>query len=116
MIYTDNKDFYPTPEALFQRLLGGKRFLDGLILEPSAGKGDMFVTFFENEWLRFKMFYNGNIHVWFNDLKLLDKLNYICGQHFAWIPSEGEQKENEEARRWVAKEFGDIGTVKLLRE
>lgn len=70
---------------------------------------------FENEWLRFKMFYNGNIHVWFNDLKLLDKLNYICGQHFAWIPSEGEQKQNEEARRWVAKEFGDIGEVKLLR-
>ena len=70
---------------------------------------------FENEWLRFKMFYNGNIHVWFNDLKLLDKLNYICGQHFNWIPSEGEQERNEEARRWVAKEFGDIGEVRLLR-
>jgi len=69
---------------------------------------------FENEWLRFKMFYNGNIHVWFNDLKLLDKFNYICGQHFAWIPSQGEQEQNEEARRWVAKEFGDIGEVKLL--
>lgn len=41
MIYTDNKDFYPTPKPLFQRLLSGKRFLDGLILEPSAGKGDM---------------------------------------------------------------------------
>ena len=41
MIYTDNKDFYPTPKALFRRLMSGKRFLDGLILEPSAGKGDM---------------------------------------------------------------------------
>lgn len=41
MIYSDNKDFYPTPEALLRRLLSGKRFLDGLILEPSAGKGDM---------------------------------------------------------------------------
>lgn len=70
---------------------------------------------FENEWLRFKMFYNGNIHVWFNDLKLLDKLNYICGQHFNWIPSDGEQEQNEEARRWVAKEFGDIGEVRLLK-
>jgi len=41
LIYTDNKDFYPTPKALFERLLNGKRFLDGRILEPSAGKGDM---------------------------------------------------------------------------
>ena len=70
---------------------------------------------FENEWLRFKMFLNGNIHVWFNDLKLLDKLNYLCGQYFNWIPSEGEQEQNEEARRWVAKEFGDIGEVRLLK-
>lgn len=41
MIYTDNKDFYPTPKALFERLLYDKRYLDGRILEPSAGKGDM---------------------------------------------------------------------------
>src|SRR5699024_7744771 len=41
LIYTENKDFYPTPEALFHRLLNGKRYLDGKILEPSAGKGDM---------------------------------------------------------------------------
>src|SRR5690625_4101796 len=41
LIYTDNKDFYPTPKALFERLLNGKRYLDGRILEPSAGKGDM---------------------------------------------------------------------------
>ena len=70
---------------------------------------------FENDMFRFKMFLNGNIHVWFKDLRALDKINYIAGQHFNWIPSEGEQKENEEARRWVAKEFGDMGEVKLLR-
>ena len=75
-------------------------------------KGD---ATFENDLLRFKMFKNGNIHIWFNDLDALNKLNYICGQHFNWIPSEGEQKESEEARRWVAKEFGDIGEVKLLQ-
>jgi len=68
---------------------------------------------FESEVLRFKMFYNGNIHVWFKDLRMLDKLNYVCGQHFNWIPSEGEQKESQEAREWVAKEFGDVGEVKL---
>ena len=64
MIYTDNKDFYPTPKTLFNRLLGDDiRWLGGKILEPSAG----------------------------------------------------EQERNEEARRWVAKEFGDIGEVKLLK-
>ena len=65
------------------------------------------------------MFKNGNIHVWFNDERLLAKLNYLCGSHFGWIPSEGEQKAEgeagERARSWVAKEFGDIGEVKLLQ-
>src|SRR5690625_275049 len=70
---------------------------------------------FENDTLRFRMFLNGNIHVWFKDLRLLAKLNYLCGSHFGWIPSEGEQERSEEARRWVAKEFGDIGEVELLQ-
>ena len=75
-----------------------------------AGKGE-----FENRWLRFKMFLNGNIHIWFKDENLLEQLNYICGQHFAWIPSEEEQAEDAAAREWVAKEFGDVGEVKLLK-
>lgn len=70
---------------------------------------------FENEWLRFKMFAKGTIHVWFKDERLLAKLNYLCGSHFGWIPSEGEQRENPKAREWVAREFGDMGDVKLLR-
>ena len=74
---------------------------------------------FENDTLRFRMFLNGNIHVWFKDARLLSKLNYLCGSHFGWIPSEGEQKAEgeagERARSWVAKEFGDIGEVKLLQ-
>lgn len=40
MIYTDNKDFYPTPRTLFDRLTEGTR-IHGRILEPSAGKGDL---------------------------------------------------------------------------
>src|SRR5699024_779519 len=86
------------------------------IIDEDAGGDFEYIgnNSFENELLRFRMFLNGNIHVWFNDLKLLDKLNYLCGQHFNWIPSEGEQAADEEARRWVAKEFGDIGEVKLL--
>ena len=129
MIYTDNKDFYPTPKALFERLLNGNRHLGGRILEPSAGKGDMIryikermgrrerypIDAIENDTLRFRMFLNGNIHVWFKDERLLAKLNYLCGSHFGWIPSEGEQKESEVAREWVAKEFGDIGEVMLMQ-
>src|SRR5690625_1667719 len=41
LIYTDNKDFYPTPKTLFRQLVGNQRYLGGKILEPSAGKGDM---------------------------------------------------------------------------
>src|SRR5690625_5097059 len=70
---------------------------------------------FENDTLRFRMFLNGNIHVWFKDLRLLAKLNYLCGSHFGWIPSEGEQEADKEAREWVAREFGDIGEVRLLQ-
>src|SRR5699024_10483822 len=40
-IYTDNKDFYPTPKTLFHRLIGSRRLHNGKVLEPSAGKGDM---------------------------------------------------------------------------
>lgn len=71
---------------------------------------------FENKTLRFKMFGKGTVHVWFKDERLLSHLNYICGSHFGWIPSEGEQAESPEAREWVAREFGDMGNVKLLQE
>src|SRR5699024_5512866 len=70
---------------------------------------------FENDLLRFKMFMNGNIHVWFNDMSALNKLNYICGQHFNWIPSEEEVNENEEAKKFVVKEFGnEVLGIKLI--
>lgn len=67
---------------------------------------------FENDLLRFKMFKNGNIHVWFNDLTLLSKLNYLCGRHFNWLPTDDEVKTDVKARAFVNKEFGDaVGTV-----
>lgn len=70
---------------------------------------------FENNLLRFKMFKNGNIHVWFKDLSLLNKLNYICGSHFNWIPSEDEIKTNDKAREYVVREFGEEAlSVKLV--
>lgn len=70
---------------------------------------------FENDTLRFKMFLNGNIHVWFKDLTLLSQLNYLCGSHFDWLPSEDEIKTNPKAREFVVKELGeDAMNVKLL--
>lgn len=69
---------------------------------------------FENDLLRFKMFLNGNIHVWFKDLELLNKLNYLCGSHFNWIPSTEEQKTDKKAREFVYKEFGNVDNVRLI--
>lgn len=67
---------------------------------------------FENDLLRFKMFLNGNIHIWFRDLTLLSKLNYLCGKHFNWLPTDDEVKTDDKAREFVYKEFGDVsGTV-----
>ena len=50
-----NKDFYPTPEFLIEKLLkpyqrgyGKDLFLEGNILEPSAGKGDIIKYLLEN--------------------------------------------------------------------
>lgn len=61
---------------------------------------------FECDILRFKMFLNGNVHVWFKNERLLNKLNYLCGSHFNWIPSEDEIKTDNKAREFVVKEFG----------
>lgn len=67
---------------------------------------------FENALLRFRMFKNGNIHVWISDLTLLSKLNYLCGKHFNWLPTDDEVKTDDKAREFVYKEFGDaMGTV-----
>lgn len=69
---------------------------------------------FENDLLRFRMFLNGNIHVWFKDDILLAKFNYFCGQHFAWIPGADEVKTDVKAREFVVKEFGGIYEITLL--
>ena len=41
-MFEDNKDFYPTPEGVINKMLEGIDFHSiGSILEPSAGKGDL---------------------------------------------------------------------------
>ena len=36
-----NKDFYPTPESVIYQMLSGVDVIDKVILEPSAGRGDI---------------------------------------------------------------------------
>lgn len=62
---------------------------------------------FENELFRFKMFKKGTVHFWFKDDILLNKFNFICGQEFNWLPTDEELKDNEDAREFVMKEFGE---------
>ncbi|MBS4195347.1 DUF4942 domain-containing protein [Lederbergia citri] len=79
------------------------------LIEPSVSEEFKTISEqeFENDTLRFRMFKNGNIHVWFKDLTLLSQLNYLCGSHFDWLPSEEELKTDRKAREYVVKEFGE---------
>lgn len=69
------------------------------------GKGE-----FQCEILRFKIFKKGTVHVWFNDLESLNKINYVCGRKFNWLPTDEELRKDPKAREFVKKEFGDIVT------
>ncbi|WP_212667847.1 DUF4942 domain-containing protein [Virgibacillus pantothenticus] len=94
--------------------MGVREFIEDIVkafqlIDPSVSNEFTYVARgeFENDLLRFKMFNNGNIHVWFKRFDLLNRLNYICGSHFNWIPSEDEVKTDSKAREFVVKEFGE---------
>lgn len=40
-IFTDNPDFYPTPNAVIEQMMMGEDYIGKIILEPSAGKGNI---------------------------------------------------------------------------
>lgn len=46
-IFTDNPDFYPTPKALIDQMLAETEISGKVILEPSAGKGDIVAALLE---------------------------------------------------------------------
>ncbi|WP_180229998.1 DUF4942 domain-containing protein [Bacillus sp. AFS073361] len=74
------------------------------------GKGE-----FSNDILRFKIFMKGTVHVWFKDLDSLNKINYVCGRKFNWLPTDEEIKTDEKAREYIVKEFGEESlSIKLL--
>lgn len=62
---------------------------------------------FENDYLRFKVFKKGTMHIWFKDKEMLTQFNFVCGQHFNWLPTD-EEMEQQEAQEFIKNEFGII--------
>lgn len=40
-MFSDNKDFYPTPQAVIEMMIAGENLTGAVCLEPSAGKGNI---------------------------------------------------------------------------
>ena len=40
-LFTDNSDFYPTPEEVISTMMMGENIIGKVILEPSAGSGNI---------------------------------------------------------------------------
>ena len=85
-----------------------------LISSKEAGEWKQIGDYeFENNLIHFKQFKKGTCHVWFKDLELLDKLNFLVGQQKNWLPTEDEIKNNKEAQDFIKKEFPNLNQ-KLL--
>ena len=68
---------------------------------------------FENDLIRFKVFKKGTLHIWFKDLKALDKLNFIVGQEKNWLPTDDEIKTDDDAAKYVKKHFPNMDMEQL---
>lgn len=69
-LFTDNPDFYPTPNAVIEQMMLGEDFIGKTILEPSAGKGDIV------DWLKKNMV--GRVIACENDPNIRKLLNGKC--------------------------------------
>ncbi len=106
---------HPLEENFKHITHGMQDYMNDLITMFKLIKPDIPTTFtandygdLENEFLRFKVFKKGTIHIWFKDLETLDKFNLICGQKFGWVPSSEEMKQDPEALRFAKNEFPNI--------
>lgn len=68
---------------------------------------------FENDLIRFKVFKKGTLHIWFKDLKALDKLNFIVGQEKNWLPTDDEIKTDDDAAKYIKKHFPNMDMEQL---
>ncbi|MBP2098826.1 DUF4942 domain-containing protein [Enterococcus rivorum] len=71
---------------------------------------------FENDFMRFKLFAKGTMHIWFKDLELLEKLNFVCGQHYGWIPTSEDIKNKPEAQEFMNEHFSILGDTTALNQ
>lgn len=64
------------------RMLGGIKYTAGALRDAlNAHFVDQHATPFENELFKIRGFLNGNAHVWFKRLDLLDKVNETIGEY-----------------------------------
>lgn len=88
-IFIDNPDFYPTPEEVIERMMMGEDIAGQVILEPSAGKGNIV------EWLQER---GATVIACENDpniRKLLDGKCEIIGDDFLSVTSEQVSHVNQ---------------------
>lgn len=69
-LFTDNPDFYPTPEAVIEKMMFGEDFVGKTVLEPSAGNGNIV------DWL--KTHGSCNVIACENDPNIRKLLNGKC--------------------------------------
>lgn len=75
-MFTENKDFYPTPEHLIKKMLSSLDFkIAQTILEPSAGKGDIVDGFREIENKKNKYSYDNKFRF---DIDCIEKDENLC--------------------------------------
>lgn len=68
---------------------------------------------YENDFFKLQVFKKGTTHITFKDQDALDRFNIFCGIESGMLPTEEEVKNNEEAREFMVKTFGE-SSIKLL--
>ena len=63
--------------------------LEGKMAEHTYGRGRDKGTTGESEYIRFRLFKNGNIHLWPRRQDLLDRANKIIAEHFGMVLAAG---------------------------
>lgn len=82
-LFTDNPDFYPTPREVIERMMMGEDFYGKVILEPSAGSGNI-VRYLQENGAREVIACEKDEHL----RKLLGGLCNIIKEDFLQVTSE----------------------------
>ena len=77
-------------------------------MATARGLRDLKTTLFASRYLR-----KETLHIWFKDLKALDKLNFIVGQEKNWLPTDDEIKTDDDAAKYIKKHFPNMDMEQL---